>query len=49
MKYRIYTDGSVIHEDDFNEWDNSQPYDDYTEVEVPQLVVEYIEDTVLGK
>lgn len=36
IKYRLYADGTVVHEDDFAYWDNSQPfYDDYTEVALP--------------
>jgi hypothetical protein len=35
-KYRIYADNTVIHEDDFNERDNAQPYhDDYSVHDVP--------------
>lgn len=50
IKYRIYPDGEVIHQDDFEDKDNSLPYyDDYQEIEVPQLILEYIEDTALGK
>jgi hypothetical protein len=29
--YRIYADGTIVHQDDFHEWDHSQPYyDDFT-------------------
>jgi hypothetical protein len=36
-KYRIYADGTVVHEDDFSEYDNAQPYcDDYSEHTVPE-------------
>ena len=36
MTYRIYADGTVVHEDDFEEWDNAQPYyDDYSVHTVP--------------
>lgn len=50
MKFRIYTDGNVINEDQFSEIDNAQPYyDDYTEISVPDLVVEHIEAEALGK
>jgi len=50
MKYRIYADGTVIHEDDFTMVDYANPYhDDHQEVEVPDVIVEYIENTALGK
>ena len=36
-KYRIYADNTVVHEDDFSEYDNAQPYyDDYSEYTVPE-------------
>jgi hypothetical protein len=36
-KYRVYADGDVVHEDEFEERDNSQPYyDDYSEHTVPE-------------
>ena len=39
--YRVYADGWVVHEDDFEEYDNSQPYyDDYKTVEVPDFIAE---------
>lgn len=45
IKYRIYADGSVYHEDDFEEKDNDQPYyDDYRVVEVPEEIIDYIEE-----
>ena len=48
--YRIYADGTVVHQDDFQERDsNPQVYDDYNEVSVPDLIVEYIEAIVTGK
>lgn len=35
-QYRLYADGTVVHEDDFREYDNSIPfYDDYGEYDVP--------------
>jgi hypothetical protein len=38
--YRIYADGTVVHEDEFDEWDNSQPYyDDYGTYEVPVRII----------
>ena len=42
-RYRIYANGDIYHEDDFNEIDNSLPYyDDYNEVEVPDDLVDFI-------
>ena len=38
--YRIYADGTVVHEDDFDEYDNSLPYyDDYGTYEVPVAII----------
>jgi len=44
--YRIYADGTVVHEDDFDSLDNQQIgyMDDYQEVAVPEEVVEFIAD-----
>lgn len=45
MKYRLYADGTVVHEDDFNEYDNSLPYyDDYEEVDIPDPIIDYLID-----
>jgi hypothetical protein len=45
--YRIYADGGVYHEDDFEAKDNSQPYyDDYETVEVPDAIIEHIEESM---
>lgn len=34
--YRQYADGTIVVEDDFDEFDNSLPYyDDYKEVAIP--------------
>jgi hypothetical protein len=42
-KYRLYADDTVVHQDDFEEYDNAHSYyDDYTEVEVPDWVIDYI-------
>lgn len=50
VKFRIFPDGTVMDEVDFEEHDNSLPnYDDYQEVEVPQLVFEHIADCAVGK
>jgi len=44
VAYRIYADGRITHEDDFNEDDNSLPpyYDDYETVEVPEDLIDFI-------
>lgn len=48
-QYRIYADGTVVHEDDFQEYDgydDSQPFgDDYRTVSVPDEVVDYIAES----
>jgi hypothetical protein len=45
MRFRIYCGNSVISEDLFEEYDNSIPYyDDYEEVEIPDIIVEYLTD-----
>lgn len=37
IKFRIYADGNVVHEDEFPEYDNGQPYyDDYSEHEADE-------------
>lgn len=37
IKFRIYADGNVVHEDEFPEYDNSFPYyDDYAEYETDE-------------
>ena len=42
-QYRLYPDGSVVHEDEFEELDFSGSCsDDYKTVSVPDLVVDYI-------
>ena len=47
IKYRLYADGSVCHQDEFYEKDHSQPYyDDYEVIEVPEEVINHIEDGV---
>ena len=48
--YRIYADGTVLHEQDFDEKDNELPYyDDYELIYVPDVIVGHIEDSTLGK
>ena len=39
MQYRIYASGTLVHEDDFEEYDNAQPYyDDYGTYDIPEEV-----------
>jgi hypothetical protein len=41
--YRIYACGKIIHQDDFGEADNSQPYyDDYETIIIPDELIDYI-------
>jgi len=41
--YRIYPDGTVLHEDDFLEKDNSLPYyDDYSTEEISDELEMYL-------
>jgi hypothetical protein len=41
--YRIYACGKIIHQDDFGESDNSQPYyDDYETITIPDELIDYI-------
>jgi hypothetical protein len=43
-RYRVYPDGNVVHEDDFNEYDDAQPYcDDYRRYRLPDELVAAIE------
>jgi hypothetical protein len=43
IRFRIFPDGSVIPEEEFEEYDNNpQPYDDYEQVSIPQAVVDYL-------
>lgn len=45
--FRIYADGTVVHEDDFSEYDNAQPYDDdYSVHTVAQEIIDALMDTV---
>jgi hypothetical protein len=39
MKYRIYPDGEVVHEDDFA--DKATSFDHYQEVNVPDALEDY--------
>jgi hypothetical protein len=41
--YRIYADGSIVDEEDFEEYDNSVPYyDDYETIEIPEALYLYL-------
>lgn len=47
IKYRIFPDGTIVHQDDFEEIDNSTPvYDDYSEHSIPEILVEHIIESV---
>jgi len=42
-EYRVYADGSVVHEDEFDEWDNSSPYyDDYATYSIPTELEDHL-------
>jgi len=44
-RFREYACGKVVHQDDFDETDNSLPYyDDYVEIEVPDWLIYYFEE-----
>ena len=43
IKYRLYADGSVAHEDDFLFYDHSLPALDYQQIEIPVQLIRYIE------
>ena len=43
VTYRVYADDTVVHEDDFAEYDNAQPYsDDYGTYVVPVALVDHL-------
>lgn len=43
IRYRIYADGSILHEDEFKEKDDSLPYyDDYEQHCIPVALDDYI-------
>ena len=46
--YRVYAGhDNVVHEDDFDEYDNARPYhDDYSTHELPDALVEYLQDDI---
>jgi hypothetical protein len=44
VKYRMYADDTVVHEDDFDDYDSRIPYyDDYTTIEIPVIILDYLE------
>ena len=44
VTYRVYAGDTVVHEDDFEKYDNATPYhDDYITIKVPLAVVDYIQ------
>ena len=55
MKFRIYQDGTVVHEDNFSEIDAKFNHNNagsdflYHTIDVPDLIVEHIEAVALGK
>lgn len=43
--FRIYADGNVVHEDEFEECDNSLPYyDDYATHDIPNEILDFIQN-----
>jgi len=43
VTFRIYPNGEVVIDDDFEEYDNASPYyDDYSVHEIPDEIVEYL-------
>ena len=47
VRYRVYADGNVLHQDDFEEQDNSLPYyDDYEQHCIPVVLDEYIRSAI---
>jgi len=50
MKFRIYSDGMVIDENEITDIENPPPCDISSEiVDVPYLIVEHIQDSLEGK
>ena len=46
-KYRLYPNGTIITQDEFEDYDNGVPYyDDFREVEIPDEIIEFIESNV---
>ncbi len=46
-KYRIYADGAIVHQDDFNECD--ERYDDFYEVTVPDILIMEIQSELVTR
>lgn len=45
-QYRLYADGTVVHQDDFADYDNATPfYDDYQTVTIPDAIRSFIEES----
>ena len=45
IKFRIYPDETVLHEDDFGIRDSKSPFqDDYILVEIPEILLDYLEE-----
>jgi hypothetical protein len=45
ISYRVYANGWVVSEDEFDDYDNAQPYyDDYVEVHIPNELLEYLQE-----
>lgn len=43
VTYRVYAEGTVVHMDDFEEYDNAQPYyDDYAVYTIPVELEEHL-------
>ena len=43
--FRVYADGEVVHEDDFEEKDNDQPFcDDFMLCFIPDELLEYLRE-----
>jgi len=41
--FRLYADGTVVHQDDFSEYDNAVPYyDDFGTYTIPEQIVDYL-------
>ena len=45
MRYRVYPDGTVLHEDDFAEHDANNPaHDDFSEYDLPEALEDYLQE-----
>lgn len=45
IKYRVYANGEVLTEDEFEEADNANPYyDDYAEFDLPVELIDHLTD-----